>query len=61
MCIDNSIIKEGIYKCKDSDDMYLYNIDISKEKEIDVIGNIHDYLLKEINNQITINTSNIYN
>lgn len=41
--------------------MYLYNIDISKEKEIDVIGNIHDYLLKEINNQITINTSNIYN
>ena len=60
VCIDNSIIKEGIYKCKDSDDMYLYNIDISKEKEIDVIGNIHDYLLKEINNQITINTSNIW-
>ena len=61
VCINNSIIKEGVYKCKDSEDMYLYNIDISKEKEIDVIENIYDYLLKEINNEITINTSNIYN
>ena len=41
--------------------MYLYNVDISEEKEIDVIENIYDYLSKEINNKITINTSNIYN
>lgn len=57
--IENNSIKEGVYKVKGSDDMYLQNVDISNEKE--VLENLSYYLKNENCNEITLNTPSLYN
>lgn len=60
--IENDYIIKGIYKSAENEDLYAYNIDIStKEKEIYFIENIYKYLSKECNNEITLNSLNLYN